>query len=88
MTAVTLNCVSLTGNRYRFSVSFLEYFLMNGLQSPHKLFNKYLEAHITCPPGDTGDSFTLGEPDLISVVDVGGFDWDRLQSGSLLSFHF
>ncbi|KAF8622267.1 hypothetical protein AX15_007143 [Amanita polypyramis BW_CC] len=40
--------------RYRFSVSFLEYFLMNGLQSPHKLLNKYLEGHITCPAGDTG----------------------------------
>ena len=56
---------------------------MNGLQSPHKLLNKYLEGHITCPPGDTGHSFTLGEPDLISVVDVGGFDWDRLQLGLL-----
>lgn len=80
--------MSLTGNRYRFSVSFLEYFLMNGLQSHHKLLNKYLEGHITCPPGDTGHAFTLCEPDLISVVDVGGFDWDRLELGSLLSFHF
>ncbi|KAF8352173.1 hypothetical protein F5887DRAFT_16705 [Amanita rubescens] len=59
--------------RYRFSVSFLEYFLMNGLQSPHKLLNKYLEGHITCPPGDTGHPFTLGEPDLITVVNVGSF---------------
>lgn len=61
---------------------------MNGLQSPHKLLNRFLESHITSPPGDTGHPFTLDEPDLTVVVDVRGFEWDRLQSGSLLSFHF
>ncbi|KAF8338586.1 hypothetical protein F5887DRAFT_1236729 [Amanita rubescens] len=65
--------------RYRFTVSFLELFLMNGLQSPHKLLNKYLEQHITCPPGDTGLPFTSDEPDLRIKVELKGFDWERLR---------
>ncbi len=61
---------------------------MNGLQSPHKLLNKYLEQHLTCPPGDTGDPFTSNEPDPFIDVKVKGFDWDKLQLGLLLSFNF
>ncbi|KAF8326242.1 hypothetical protein F5887DRAFT_1144981 [Amanita rubescens] len=68
--------------RYRFTVSFLELFLMNGLQSPHKLLNKYLEQHITCPPGDTGLLFTSGEPDLCIKVELKGFEWERLRLDS------
>ncbi len=55
---------------------------MSGLQSPHKLLNKYLEQYIACPPGDTGLPFTLDEPDLCIRVEVRGFDWDRLKLGS------
>lgn len=59
---------------------------MNGLQSPHKLLNEYLEQHITCPPGDTGLPYSSDEPDLRIKVELKGFDWHRLQLGSLLSF--
>ncbi|KAF8341836.1 hypothetical protein F5887DRAFT_1062436 [Amanita rubescens] len=69
--------------RYRFTVSFLELFLMNGLQSPHKLLNKYQEQHITCPPGDTGLPFTSDEPDLRIKVELKGFDWERLRLNSI-----
>ncbi|KAM6498778.1 hypothetical protein JOM56_006726, partial [Amanita muscaria] len=65
--------------RYRFSVSFLEYLLMNGLQSPHKLLNEYIKAHTTCLPGDSGPDFTSNEPELHITVDVIGFDWKRLK---------
>ncbi|KAM6498788.1 hypothetical protein JOM56_006736 [Amanita muscaria] len=65
--------------RYRFSVSFLEYLLMNGLQSPHKLLNQYIKAHTTCLPGDSGLDFTLNEPGLHIKVDVRGFEWERLK---------
>ncbi|KIL71414.1 hypothetical protein M378DRAFT_6158 [Amanita muscaria Koide BX008] len=65
--------------RYRFSVSFLEYLLMNGLQSPHKLLNEYIKAHTTCLPGDSGPDFTSNEPELHIKVDVIGFDWERLK---------
>ena len=88
VTNVVLNCASLTSNRYRFSVSFLECFLMNGLQSPHKLLNKYLEEYLTCPPGDTGEPFTSDEPNPFIDIKVNGFDWDKLQLGLLLSFNF
>ena len=57
---------------------------MNGLQSPHKLLNEYLEKHITCLPGDTGDPFTSDERDFFIHVQVRGFDWERLQLGMLL----
>ena len=32
-------------------------------------------------PGDTGDSFTLYEPELHIQVKMLGFEWVRLQSG-------
>ncbi|KAK2464549.1 hypothetical protein APHAL10511_003407 [Amanita phalloides] len=68
--------------RYRFSASFLEYFLMNGMQSPHRLMNKYLERYITCLPGDTGDPFTADEPDLLIDIQMRGFEWDRFKLDS------
>lgn len=61
---------------------------MNGLQSPHRLLNKYLEEYLTCLPGDTGDPFTLREPNPFIDIKVKGFDWDKLRSGLLLSFNF
>jgi hypothetical protein len=57
---------------------------MNGLQSPHKLLNKYIKAHTACLPGDTGNPFTWDEPDLCIEVQLRGFEWDRLQSGRLV----
>lgn len=68
--------------RYRFCVSFVECFLMNGLHSPHKLLNEYLYEHLDCFPGDIGDPFISDEPDLHIKVTVKGFDWDRLQLDS------
>lgn len=65
-------------------MSYLEYFLSNGLESPHKLLNEYIKAHTTCLPGDTGDFFTSSEPELDVKVEVMGFDWERLQSGRLV----
>jgi hypothetical protein len=61
---------------------------MNGLQSPHKLLNKYLEQYITCAPGDTGLPFTSDEPDLRIKFEWKDFEWERLRLGSLLSFDF
>lgn len=61
---------------------------MNGLQSPHKLLNIYLEEHLNCPPGDTGDPFTSDESNPFIDIEVKGFDWDKLQLGLLLSFNF
>jgi hypothetical protein len=76
--------VSLTDNRYRFSVSFLEYFLRNGLESPHKLLNEYIKGHTTCLPGDIGDPYTSDEPELHIEVRMMGFEWDRLLLGNLV----
>jgi hypothetical protein len=76
--------MSLTDSSYHFSVSFLEYFLRNGLESPHRLLNEYIKEHTTCVPGDTGDPFTLHEPELHIQVQMLGFEWDRLQSGRLV----
>jgi hypothetical protein len=59
----------------------VEYFLSNGLQSPHKLLNEYIKGHTDCLPVDTGGTFTLDEPALQIPVRMQGFEWDRLQSG-------
>ena len=75
------NQMSLTGGRYRFSVSFVEYLLENGLESPHKLLNEYTKGHVNCLPGDIGEPFLEGEPDPEISVQLQGFDWDRLESG-------
>jgi hypothetical protein len=79
---------SLTNGRYRFSVSYLEYFLMNGLGSPHTLLNEYIRGHTGCFPGDRGDPFDLKEDDLRIVVKVKSFDWDKLLEGSYLRSSF
>ena len=73
--------MSLTGGRYRFSVSFVEYLLINGLESPHKLLNRYIKAHADCLPGDLGESFLEGEPDPKVEIQLRGFEWGRLKSG-------
>ena len=72
--------MSLTGCRYRFSVSFVEYLLANGLQSPHKLLNEYIKAHADCLPGDIGEPFLKGEPDPEITVKLHGFELDKLKS--------
>ena len=75
------NQSSFTGGRYRFTVPFVEYFLMNGLQSPHKLLNSYIENHVGCLPGDTGEPFYLKEPSLQIEVYMLGFEWEWLKTG-------
>ena len=59
----------------------MEYLLINGLKSPHKLLNEYIEAHADCPPGDLGEPFSEGEPNPKIRVQLRGFEWDRLKSG-------
>ena len=76
--------MSLTYSSYCFSVSYLEFFLRNGLESPHRLLNEYIEELTTCVPGDTGDPFTLCEPELHIQVLMSGFEWDRLWEGRLV----
>ena len=80
--------MSLTGGRYRFSVSFVEYLLINGLESPHKLLNQYIEAHADCLPGDLGEPFLNGEPDPKIAVELRGFEWDRLKLGRFVLLVF
>ena len=75
---------SLTVIRYRFSVSFLEYLLRTGLESPHKLLNEFIKRHTTCLPGDCGEAFTKNEPDLRMDINVRGFEWDRFGDGKLV----
>ena len=74
----------IINGRYHFSVSFLELFLLNGLESPHTLLNEYIKAHTTCYPGDTGLPFTLQEPKLCIKVQLMSFEWDRLEKGMLI----
>ena len=52
---------------------------MNGLQSPHRIFNKYIEWHTTCIPGDSGLSFLSDEPSPRYELAINNFDWERLQ---------
>ena len=73
--------MSLTGGRYRFSVSFVECLLRNGLESPDKLLNQYIKAHADCLPGDDGVPFLKGEPDPKIELELRGFEWDRLELG-------
>jgi len=65
--------------RYRFSVSFIEHLLSNGLESPHKILNKYIEAHMPCSLDQAGLPFTLEEPGIRPISKLMGFEWDRLQ---------
>jgi hypothetical protein len=63
---------------------FLEYLLMTGLESPHKLLNEFIKLHTTCLPGDCGEPFTMNEPDLRMEIDVRGFEWERFGDGKLV----
>jgi len=59
----------------------VEYFLRNGLRSPHKLLNEHIKEHTDCLPGDTGEPFTSDEPDLQIVVRLLGFELGQLWLG-------
>jgi hypothetical protein len=59
----------------------VEHFLRNGLQSPHKLLNAFIQELASCLPGDIGKPFAPGEPNLQITVQVLGFEWDKLRSG-------
>ena len=72
----------LTDARYRFTVSFVEYFLRTGLQSPHKLLNEFIMSHTMRCPGDNGDSFTQNERDVSIKVMLTSFEWDKLERGT------
>lgn len=72
---------SVSHARYRFSVTFLEFLLMTGMESPHKVLNEYIEQHIGCLPHDRGEPFTKDEPDLQMDISVIGFNWKRLEAG-------
>lgn len=73
--------MSLNGGRYRFATAFVEYLLRNGLESPHKLFNEYIEKLTTCLPGVTEEPFSLVEPQLNIELHMVNFEWDRLRAG-------
>jgi len=61
--------------------------LINGLKSPHKLFNEYIKQHTTYFPGDTGGlPFTLSEPELAFELRVSEFEWGMV--GLSFRFHF
>jgi len=57
---------------------------MNGLESPHQLLTAYIQGHTGCLPGDTGAPFDLYEPKLRTRVGFLGFEWDRLEEGTLV----
>jgi hypothetical protein len=61
----------------------VEHFLRNGLQSPHKLLNAFIQELASCLPGDIGKPFAPGEPNLQITVQVLGFEWDKLWSGTV-----
>jgi hypothetical protein len=67
-------------------VTFLEYLLLNGLRSPHRLLNEYIKQHTTCFPGDCGEAFTKDEPELGVRVVARGFEWSRLEKGRLFLY--
>ena len=83
MDILLFNQTSLTGGRYRFSVSFVEYLLSNGLESPHKLLNGFIR-QMGCPPGDTGGRFTEYEDEPQIGIQMLGFDWGRLELGTFV----
>jgi hypothetical protein len=62
----------------------VEYFLRNGLRSPHKLLSEYIKEHTGCLPGDTGEPFTSDEPPLQITAQVQGFEWGRLKIGKFV----
>lgn len=80
------NRANLMRHRYRFSVTFIERILVNGLQSPHRILTQYINTHVGCDPGDTGERFASLEPTLESGINLVGFDWEKLRSGLYFSF--
>jgi hypothetical protein len=76
---------SLTcSGRHRFTTSFIELFLKNGLQSPHRLFNAYIEAYTDYYPLDCPNELLVGEPEVQVKVDLRTFDWEKLKKGTYL----
>jgi len=68
--------------RHRFTSSFIELFLMNGLQSPHRLFNKYIEQCTNYAPLDFSDILLEHEPEVqIQVKLPETFEWAKLEQG-------
>jgi len=65
--------------RHRFVTSFLECFIRNGFQSPHKIFDEYVKEHTTRLPGD--HVRVELEPPLLIQIELLSFDWGRLQQG-------
>jgi hypothetical protein len=70
--------------RHRFTSSFIELFLMNGLQSPHRLFNKYIEQYADYAPLDFSDVLLEHEPEVQIKVKLRTFDWAKLEQGVCL----
>ena len=48
------------------------------------MLNSYIEKHTSCLPGDSGEPFTLDEPELRIEVELTSFEWDRLKLGRLV----
>ena len=59
--------------------SFLEWFIQNGFQSPHKVLDEYVKEHTTRLPGDHVS--IEHEPPLLVQIKLLSFDWDRLREG-------
>jgi len=70
--------------RHRFTSSFIELFLVNGLQSPHRLFNKYIEQYANYAPLDFSDTLLEHEPEVQIQVKLGTFEWVKLEQGACL----
>ncbi|KAF8522941.1 hypothetical protein BU17DRAFT_86519 [Hysterangium stoloniferum] len=67
--------------RYRFLIPFVELLLANGLESPHRLLNQYIQKYALCPPGDSlsSESFIVKEDKLHIEPKLRGFDWEILR---------
>ncbi|KAF8523132.1 hypothetical protein BU17DRAFT_86285 [Hysterangium stoloniferum] len=67
--------------RYRFLISFVELLLANGLESPHRLLNKYIQQYALCIPGDSlsSEPFIVKEHPLQIEPKLRGFDWEKLR---------
>jgi hypothetical protein len=57
---------------------------MNGLQSPHKLFNAYIKAYANYAPLDYDDALLVDEGEVQVKVDLKSFEWERLKKGMCL----
>src|SRR5277367_2876779 len=59
---------------------------MNGLESPHKLLTEFIFAHTNFPHTVTDIPPASDEPELQVVVDIVGFEWEKLRKGMLQAF--